>query len=228
MWNVLYYCCAECKYCVVRVVHVQSDHNFIWAFAVVHDRALRGLYAWNPWVTFFSKLMLRIWAPTWWVLWILSCRLFHRITVLSHEMTKFGFFLCNRFVFVLFTCHRCPPFLVRNSFTGGKLILIYEEYVDNRGGYASYNASERDSRRVHGFVRHIDQSKWNINIFGRHHFSHGVTNEISITTYSTLVYLYLRKLLCNSHKFKQTRNYLMKKIRVVNSYCYVSICFLVK
>lgn len=55
---------------------------------------------------------------------ILYIRLMNLLAVLSHEITKILVFSSNRSVFVLFTCHRRPPFVNLNLFTG----LVYTEF----------------------------------------------------------------------------------------------------
>lgn len=53
-----------------------------------------------------------------------KCRWIYLGLVLSHEFINFLFFLRNRFVFVLFTWHRRPPFLDSSEFCCSPVTLV--------------------------------------------------------------------------------------------------------
>lgn len=72
----------------------------------------------KPLSDFFFETDVKDMGPDMVSFMVLYGRLDKLDAVLSHEVTEFLVFSRNRSVFVLFTCHRRPPFLIQNLFTG--------------------------------------------------------------------------------------------------------------
>lgn len=72
----------------------------------------------KPLSDFFFESDVKDMGPDMVSFMVLYSRIYNLVPVLSHEVTEFLVFSRNRSVFVLFTCHRRPPFLIQNLFTG--------------------------------------------------------------------------------------------------------------
>lgn len=72
----------------------------------------------KPLSDFFFETDVKDMGPDMVSIMVLYRRLDKLVAVLSHQIAKFLVFSSNRSVFVLFTCHRRPPFLILNLFTG--------------------------------------------------------------------------------------------------------------
>lgn len=76
--------------------------------------SFRWIVRMKPLSDFFFEPNVKDMGPDMVSLCVLLCRYFESLYVLSHEFVEILIFHSNRSVFVLFTCHRRPPFLNRS------------------------------------------------------------------------------------------------------------------